>query len=476
MEITGASGFSSSKLDTTTLRTSEFDLFSQPRYSDQVVAQDVLYYYPLSMDAARGPFEIKVTGNGTQFMCMNKARLELVMQYDVKAPGGAYEELKDYHDVSITPLPASAIIRNVRVKVNHMDVPELTQTHYAYKAYLETLMENTTDNNTTYLYPKLGYFDRAGVYENARVWKDFGSLAAKVDKSPKTFNDDGLPDRDQVRLNPLWVRKSVFKDNNPMFFTVPIHLDFLSQQKSFPPNTSMSFIFELNTDSFLCLTKVTNLMPRVRIKKMRLAVPVVTLKPELSSHILTKWNTNPINYYYQPTIPRTFHIAQNSQYWEEHDISHGILPKSLYIVFVKTANFNGRLRESPFIFEHMGLTRFELSIDGQVVNKHTLELDADAWTTGDCLRGYDHFLRNTKMSKEASIITASKWKNDYTIFAFDLTNDYNNNYNLYQPKFGTIGVKVQFPTLAESHVALVFYVYTKTLSLDKDLNVQITDI
>ncbi len=476
MEITGAAGFSSSKLDSTTLRTSEYDLFSEPRYSNQVVAQDVRYFYPQHMDAERGPFEILITGNGTQFMQMDQMRLELELKYDVKLEDGTFDDLGSEHDASIVPLPASSIFSNIRVKFNHLDVPELSQTQYAYKAYLETLMENTADNNTTYLYPKLGYFDRPGVYQDDDIWKDFGSLAANEDKKPTLYKNDGTVDRHQTRLDNVWLRKTVFMENNPMFFSVPLHLDFLSQHKSFPPNISMSLIFDLNTDEFLCLTPVANIKPRVLIKKMRLAVPVVTLKPELASSILTKWNTKPVNYYFPHVVPRTFHIPANSQYWEEHDISHGILPKSIYFVFVKTANYNGRYIESPFIFENLDLSRFELTLDGQVMNKHTIEVGYNEWEFGECLRAYDHFLRNTKKSREASLITATKFKEDYSIFAFDLTADYNNNYNLYEPQFGDLGVKVQFPALNESYVALVFYVYTKTLSLDKELRVKVSDI
>ena len=477
MEVAGNVGFSSSLLDSHTLRSSQYDLFDTPRYTKDVIQHDERYFYPAKMDDDAGPFEILITGNGTQFMQMDKARLEIWLEYLVKDIDTGYErKLADKHDASVVPFPASSFFKDVRVKVAHMEVPELTQNAYAYKAYIENLFETTMENRDVYFRSQVGLIDIPGLYADGDVWKNWGSYAEGSSKLPPRIDAEGKPDPDNVRAAEIWQRKDYMKDNNPCFISSPLHLDFLSQHKCFPPNLSMSLIFERNSDAFVCLSKIplTTATVRMRIDKMRIVVPCVTLHPDLSTKLLSSWESRPITYYYQHVQPRTFHLPQHAQYWEERDISHGVLPKSLFVVFVSTTNYNGNVNNSPFIFENLGITRFELTRDGQVMNKFTIE--PDFHNEKDGFEAYNHFLKNTKKEKENSIITMTEFKRDYTIFSFDLTNDFNNNFNLYEPQFGTLGVNVRFPPLGKSYVAICFFVYTKSLTLDKDLRVSVTDI
>ncbi len=482
MEISGASGFSSSRLDANLLRTNSFDLFNKPKYNADIVNIEEQYFYPnrpLSGDSQFSPVEIEVVGNGQQFLQMNKARLEIWLEYQVKENGKDWVPLNDRFDCTCVPLPASSIFKNVQVKINHINIPELQQDLFAYKAYTETLMESTEEMMQSYLYPKLGFFDEPGDYSDQKIWKDFGSIANTLEqgsKIPKMYDDAGkLIDYQKTQMNPIWLRRTRFLEYNPIYISTPLQVDFLSQDKLFPPNTSIELSYYLNDPKFYCLSPVDNskFVPRIVIKRMRIAVPMVTLKDSLSNTIRTTWQKQPAMYYFQHVVPRTFHIPSGSLFWENHQISNGILPKSLYVAFVDTHNFNGLYDKSPFLFENLGISSFEIMLNGNVIKKHTVKGDFD---NDVCYQAFDHFLRNTKKTREASLISPSRYKTDFTLFAFDLTNDYNNNYNLYEPTTGRLGVKVQFPTLYSSKVAIAFFVYTKSLLLDKTLTATVVDI
>ena len=91
MDVTGNAGFSSSRHDLNSLRSSQYDLFDSPRYSKDVLQHDERVFYPARMDDDDGPFEILITGNGTQFLQMEKAlwkfgwKLLLKMQIQVRS-------------------------------------------------------------------------------------------------------------------------------------------------------------------------------------------------------------------------------------------------------------------------------------------------------------------------------------------------------------------------------------------------------
>jgi hypothetical protein len=465
---------------------SQFDLFDSPKYNDEVVEYDEIAFYPDHLkDNDNGPYEITVVGNGVHFMQLNKARLEVSLRYRVlETATKNYSALGDKHDSSVVPFIATSMFQNVRFKIANIETPELTQSCYAYKAYLEEVLANTKENEDVYMRKQLGNLDLPGLYDaNSEYWKDFSSYTSTnaVSLIPKVFENVTVSgktitnyDPYKVRLSGVWQRKDTFKDNNPLFISSPLHIDFLNQQKCFPPNFSMTFIFEKHITEFFVLSLMDSVaIPELTIEKMRIVTPIVKLHPDLASKLLTRWNNEPISYHYQYVVPRTYHLAQGSLFWEDREICQGVMPKAIYFVFVKTENYNGKLDMTPYKFENLSLTRFELTKNSQVINSFTLEAD---FNTNDALQSYNHFLKHAKKEREDTFITNKHFKNDYTIIPFDLTTDFNNNYNLYEPTFATLGVNVKFPALTSNYVAIAFFVYNKCLELDKHLRVSIKDI
>ena len=463
----------------------QYDLFDAPKYNDDVEEYDEIAFYPDHLkDNDNGPYVIDVVGNGVHFMQLNKARLELSLKYRVlDVAQKTYANLGDKHDASVVPFIATSLFHNVRFKVANIEIPELTQNCFAYKAYLEEVLGNTKENVDVYFRKQLGNLDMPGLYENTEYWKEFNSYTSTngVSLIPKIFENVTIGtdtvtkfDPYKVRLSGVWQRKDTFKDNNPLFVSSPLHIDFLNQPKCFPPNFSMSFIFEKNITEFFALSQMGAAgMPNLTIDKMRIVTPIVKLHPDLASKLLTRWNNEPISYSYQYVVPRTYHLPKGSLFWEDREICQGVLPKAIYFVFVKTENYNGKLDMTPYKFENLALTRFELTKNAQVMNSFTLDADFD---TTDALQSYNHFLKHAKKEREDCLINHKYFKTDYTIIPFDLTPDFNNNYNLYEPTFATLGVNVKFPVLTHNYVAIAFFVYNKCMELDKHLRVTIKDI
>ena len=465
---------------------SQFDLFDSPKYAEDVVEYDELEFVPNNLQGDdNGPYEITVVGNGVHFLQLQKARLEMSLKFNVSdATTLTSIALANKHDASVVPFIASSLFKCIRFKIANIEVPELTQNNYGYKSYIEELLENTQENQKVYLKTKVGQLDDPGIYNTgSSYWKVFGSYSStggisNVPKLKTTVTVDNKTinqyDPNETRMAGIWLRNDMFRDNNPLFISTPMHVDFLNQHKCFPPNFSMSFIFERNSAKYYMLSQMgDDAVPSIVIEKMKIVVPIVRLHPDLATKLLSRWNTDPIPYYYQYILPRTYHLASGSLFWEEREISQGILPKSVYFVFVRTSNYNGDYQKSPFLFENLNLTRFELTKNGQVMNSFTLEPD---FNTTDGLRAYNHFLKHAKKERENCLITNRMFKTDYTIIPFDLSNDFNHNYNIYEPSFGTLGVNVKFPALPVNYVAIVLFVYNKCLTIDKHLVAKIKDI
>ena len=226
MEITGVAGFSSSKIDAHQLRTSSFDLFSKPKYSNEVVDVKEQIFKPLIdvSNETNNPININISSTN-DFMQLNKARLEMELEYLVKDVGKSKDwlPLKNKFDCSVVPQPAPSMFKEVLVQIGHVDVTQLQQNQYGYKAYLETLLDMTSDLNDTYMLPKLAIFDEPGVYGDNEVWKDFGSYDLTDDQADKNNlpvlwdATDKVLDVHNVKTRAVWKRKNYMLQNNPFF-------------------------------------------------------------------------------------------------------------------------------------------------------------------------------------------------------------------------------------------------------------------
>ncbi len=474
MELTGTSGFSSSKLDSYTLRTNKYDLFQPVTYSTEVESWLERDFYPLLLNQT-GPYEIPITGDGTHFLDLQHARLEMWLKYEfVKANDPTtVEKLSGKFDASAVPLLGTSMFKVVRIKVGNINIPEITQDMYAYKSYLETLLESRSESLDDYLYPKLGQFDYPGTYlSNEADFRNFNSITGTEVSGNKVYNSK-VPK--ETRVRPVWVRQALLADNNPYFISSPLHIDCFTQHKYFPPNASFSLIFEKHNDEFFLLSHVPADKYKVKftIDKMRVKVPMLKLSDSITNNLMNRWKREPAIYYFQHIVPRTYHITPQTEFFEEHNLSRGILPKSLYFVIVDNANFNGRFTHSPFLFEHLSITSFELSLNGHILEHFRLEPDFDK----EGLYMYEQYLKNTKgTTQHANIVSPSYYKTDYSIFAFDLSKDFNNNWNIYPPQYGTLGLKIKFPKVTRAKVIIAFFVYTKAMTIDYNLDCKVTEI
>ena len=478
MELTGTAGFSSSKLDSYQLKTNKYDLFEPVTYSKDVESWLERDFYPMRLENQSGPFEIPIHGDGTHFLDMTNARLEMSLKYEfVKANDpSTVENLSGKFDASAVPLLGTSIFKSVKVKIGNLNISELTQDMYAYKSYIETLLESELSSLDDNLFTKLGQFDFPGTYSGTQPdFRNFSSVTGSADPNDATKKVYNSKVTAEARQKPVWVRQSLLADNNPYFISTPLHLDCLSQPKYFPPNMMIALIFEKHSDEFFLLNHVPadKYKAKFTIEKMRIKVPMFKLSEEKTTEIVRKWKSQAALYYFQHSVPRTYHITQNSEFFEEHNLCTGVLPKSLYFVIVDNDNFNGRFTHSPFIFEHINMTNFELSLNGHVLEHSRLEPDFDK----EGLRMYEHYLKNTKAtSVRGNLISPSYFKTDYTLLAFDLSDDFNNNWNIYPPKYGTLGLKIKFPKVTRPKIIIAFFVYTKVMTIDHNLECKVMEI
>ena len=147
----------------------------------------------------------------------------------------------------------------------------------------------------------------------------------------------------------------------------------------------------------------------------------------------------------------------------------GQIPKRIIIGFVDNKAFNGNRALNPFNFYHYNINFLSLYVDGSQVPGKPLQLDftsesklyVDAYHTLFSGTGI-HFLN------EGNCIPREDYLYGYCLFAFDLTPDLSANKNTHWNlvRHGSVRIEVRFAKQLENTINYITYEYDNILEID----------
>lgn len=153
----------------------------------------------------------------------------------------------------------------------------------------------------------------------------------------------------------------------------------------------------------------------------------------------------------------------------------GTLPRCVFVGFVKTEAFLGKLSENPFIFEHCNVSEIASYING--VSYPSIPFASD-FTKEDYLWPYKELLSVVNQGSTDAVWTISltQFANGFTIFGFQFTPDLNSNAfksgHISKVKRRTLSINIRFKEALEKGVTMiVFAEYDSLVEIDADRNV-----
>lgn len=424
---------------------SELELFSLPPTQTTIEGSNWVHYKPISSLTDDSPIEFVIPGQGDEYIDLAHTMLNLRVQ--IKNPATAPPMTSTSKD-SADSVPFVGPINNLLHSMfNQVDV-YLNQklvsppnNAYAYRAYLETLLNYGPAAKESHLTSVLWYDDTPG----------------KMDDSHGVKND-GLKKRSEF----LTVGKTLDLLGH-------LHCDIFNQERFLLNGVEMRLRLVRARDSFCLMTATKNTSYEINIVEATLLVRRAKIAPGvLLSHAraLAKSTAK-----YPLTRVEVKAVSLHAGVHGEtiDNVVLGQLPKRLIIGFVDNRAYNGDVTLNPFNFQNYKINYLSLYIDGVQVPSRALQPDftknklyADAYHTLFSGTGI-HFLN------EGNSINRENYPDGYCLFAFDLTPDLsaNNTSHWNLVKHGSVRIEVRFEEALKSTVNCMIYAeYDNVLEID----------
>ena len=285
-------------------------------------------------------------------------------------------------DIQCGPLPNlfHTIIRQPSVYLNNTLITEQTDT-YPWKAYLETILNYSSDASKTFLATQGWYnaLDGFADFTGANLWdakdKSTGGGSGYGHADHITALKKGVTtagsEKDKALGDLLRLRNQCL--NGTRLVGRP-HIDIFQQDRLLVTGVEIKIRFDLNPREFWLIGNNTTGVEMVPEGfKMKLHLCQVDLHPTLFQTVKRRRLTQNVLY---PTVRseiRTYHMA-NENLFDEFDIFRGRIPDRVVMVLITPNQFNGNINTNPFSFKKKGLIDLKQYVNGEEQPYESLEL------------------------------------------------------------------------------------------------------
>ena len=414
---------------------SELFLFEIPPTQTTIESSHCVQYKPISSLTDDSPIEFVLPGNGEEYIDLAHTMLSLRVSLKATSeiPDTATAQKKYVGPVNNF---MHSLFNQVDVFFNQKPVSPPTNA-YAYRAYIETLLNYGPSAKNSHLTSVLWYGD-----------------------TPEKM-DDG-----QDANAGLVARRKLLSTTKSVDLIGHLHCDVFNQEKLLVNGVEVRVRLVRSRDSFCLMDPIglysvhieeaTLLVRRVKISPSVLLAHAQSLSKTTAKYPLTRVEVKAI----------TMHSGIHGETLD--NIILGQLPKRIIIGFVNNKAFNGDRAFNPFNFEHFNINFLCLYVDGVQVPSKPLQPNfrdnryIDAYHTLFSGTGV-HFLN------QGNQISRESYPNGYCLFAFDLTPDLSANecthWNLV--KHGSVRLDVRFgEPLANTVNCIVYAEYDNILEID----------
>lgn len=422
---------------------SELDLFSLPATQTSIENGKWVQYKPISSLTDDSPIEFVVPGQGDEYIDLANTMINIKAR--ILKPDGT--KLNDAVDKNVGPVNnwLHSLFSQVDLYVNQKLVSPQNNT-YAYRAYIETVLNYDEGAKTSHLTCALWYDDEAGNMDDCEN------------------GNTGLKNR-----------KTFTKESDYVDMIGHLHVDLFNQEKFLLNGVELRLRLIRSRDTFSLMSKTdkykihideANLMVRRnKINPTVLLAHSKTLESGTAKYPITRVETKAI------TIPAGI------QGKTLDNIFLGQLPKRIIVGLVSNKAFNGDFKSNPFNFQAYNVNFFSLYVDGVQVPSKPLQPDYKSDNELSVM-AYHTLYSGTGIQflNQGNNISRTEFAKGYCLMAFDLTPDLAANasthWNLI--RHGSLRVELGFAeALTETVNCIVYAEFDNIIEIDRNRNVTV---
>ena len=397
----------------------ELDLKSVPPTQTGIVKGHYVEHGPIATLTDSGPIEFNITADGSEYLDFFNTYLYVACKI-VKADG---TDLGNDANVGPCNLFLHSLFSQVDLSLNDSLVTPSTST-YAYRAYLETLLSYGPAAKESQLTAALWYKDTAG-------------------------HMDALDDNEG-----LTKRKNHTNRSAVVEMTGKLHLDLFFQDRYILNKVAAKLRLVRSKDAFCLMSDGTEY--KVHLVDVALFVYKVNVNESIALQHAKLMERGNMNYPIRRVNTKVFTISRGDMTHTQENLFLGQLPKRIVLGCIDNAAGNGSWKLNPFNFNHFNLNYLSLKVDGNPIPAKPLTPD---FARNKYIRSfYSLFAGIGKAnSDEGNHISRDDYGKGYTLFAFDLTPDLQEDGFFEIVKRGTVRLEMHFAEPLPKTISVVVY-------------------
>ena len=458
---------------------SEVDLFSIPPTQQSLEKGRWIEYRPLSSVQNNDSAITFVIAGTDEYLDLSKT----ILVVEGKVVSGTGGDLST-GQASIAPVNnfLHSLFRQVDVYFNGKQVTPAMGT-YAYRSYLETLLNYDVSAKESQLSSAMYYKDTAGQMDEA------GSLPGSTTITyVEADTGDGSSPAKTFSLpvpgtgNQGFAKRHTFIENSKKFtLSGPIFTDVFMSDRLLINMLDLKVVLNRSYNEFCLIDKNSSSKnPKVELTDVVLKIRKVKVDQAIrdSTEVLLK--QTPAIYPVRRVACKALSIAPGLPNVRLDNIFSGLVPTSFVFGLVDSNAYTGEYGKNPFNFKHYGVSTVTLSVNGEEIPFKQLRLKFPTTNnvsekTVDFLQAYNTLFSGTgKMFSNMGLdITRDDYPHGFTLFAFDLTPDMCNTADYFNTvQHGTLSVDITFEKDTPEAISMVCYSdFENIIRIDSERNV-----
>ena len=400
------------------------DLFFIPPTQTAVQDGAFVEYHPLATLAPDAPIEFSISGSTTDYLDLSNTFLQL----DTKLLNPDGSDIAAGADVAPCNNFLHSLISQVDISLNDTVITSSENT-YAYRAYLETLLDYGRECKESQLTAQLYHKDTAGHVNDTRGANNLGLVARRAEAA-------------QSRVIEMMGR---------------LHTDITHQTRYILPGVRVK-IRLIPTRRTFHLMKDAAVAEDVRaiITRASLFVRKLKLNPAVGlAHEKTLLKAT-AKYPIKRVVIKTFSIPTGNFGIIQDNLFLSQTPTRLVMGVVRTSAFNGSYTENPFNFQNYDINFVSLYLDGKAVPAKPLTPN---FAGRAYVRSYHSLMSSLGLNhkNEACDISYTDYASGYTLFGFDLSPSMLDGNQFELLKSGALRLEIKFGTPLPHPATVIVY-------------------
>ena len=463
---------------------SEIDLFSVPPTQQSLERGRWIGYAPLSsVENTDSPINFLVTGTD-EYIDLSKT----ILTVTGKIVKDNESVLDGANQANVAPVNnfLHSLFKQVDVYLNGKQVTPAMGT-YAYRAYIETLLNYDVSAKESQFSSALYYKDTATKMDEG------GSLPSSKEI---TYMESGRSQPKKVSIpvpgtgNQGFAKRHQFIQNSKQFvLSGPIFADIFMTDRLLLNMMDLRVVLNRSSNTF-CLMDLTDkndptVKPKVQLSHVELKIRKVKLDQAVSDGIERMLKQAPALYPIRRVECKILTVSQNLPSTRQDNIFSGLIPKTFVVGFVTADAAGGVYGKNPYNFAHFGVTSLSLTANGEEIpfKQLTLKYPKDSKGKIDTTAGEDDNLDfdeayNTLFSGTGKIysnagldIDRDDYPGGFALYAFDLTPDMCKSSQYFNTvQHGSLSLALTFKSQSEPLALVCYGDFENVIRIDAERN------